>query len=65
MKTTDLLAEILKKNNLKNAFGLQGGAVVHIFDSFIKKKIDVTFTHHEQSAALAAVSYSKSVNEIG
>ncbi len=65
MKTTDLLAEILKKNNLKNAFGLQGGAVVHIFDSFIKKKIDVTFTHHEQSAALAAVSYAKSVNGIG
>ena len=65
MKTTDLLAEILKKNNLKSAFGLQGGAVVHIFDSFIKKKIDITFTHHEQSAALAAVSYAKSVNGIG
>lgn len=65
MKTTDLLAEILKKNNLKNAFGLQGGAVVHIFDSFIKKKINITFTHHEQSAALAAVSYAKSVNSIG
>ncbi len=65
MKTTDLLAEILKKNNLKNAFGLQGGAVVHIFDSFIKKKINITFTHHEQSAALAAVSYAKSVNGIG
>jgi acetolactate synthase-1/2/3 large subunit len=65
MKTTDLLAEILKKNNLKCAFGLQGGAVVHIFDSLIKKRIDVTFTHHEQSAALAAVSYAKSVNGIG
>jgi len=65
MKTTDLLAEILKKNNLRSAFGLQGGAVVHIFDSFIKKKIDITFTHHEQSAALAAVSYAKSVNGIG
>ena len=65
MKTTDLLATILKKNNLKSAFGLQGGAVVHIFDSLIKKKIDVTFTHHEQSAALAAVSYAKSVNGIG
>jgi len=65
MKTTDLLAQVLKKNDLKCAFGLQGGAVVHIFDSFIKKKIDITFTHHEQSAALAAVSYAKSVNGIG
>ena len=65
MKASDLLAEILKKNNIKNVFGLQGGAVVHIFDSLIKKKIDVTFTHHEQSASLAAAAYAKSVNDIG
>ena len=37
MKVTDKIAEILKKNNIKNIFGLQGGAVVHIFDSFEKK----------------------------
>ena len=35
MKLTDCLANILKKNNVKHVFGLQGGAVVHIFDSIV------------------------------
>ena len=33
MKLTDSIAKILKKNGIKDVFGLQGGAVVHIFDS--------------------------------
>ncbi len=65
MKITDLIAKILKKNNVNHAFGLQGGAVVHIFDSLIKNKIEITFTHHEESAALAAVSNAKSNNDLG
>tara|TARA_X000000950_G_scaffold289425_1_gene413268 strand:+ start:11282 stop:13012 length:1731 start_codon:yes stop_codon:yes gene_type:complete len=65
MKVTDLIAEVLKKNLVQHVFGLQGGAVVHIFDSLIKKKIDVTFTHHEESAALAAVANSKASKNIG
>ena len=32
MKITDVIAEILKKNSVSNVFGLQGGAVVHIFN---------------------------------
>jgi acetolactate synthase-1/2/3 large subunit len=65
MKVTDLIANILKKNSLKCAFGLQGGAVVHIFDSLVKNKIKVIFTHHEESAALAATANAKLTNEIG
>lgn len=65
MKLTDCLANILKKNNINHVFGLQGGAVVHIFDSIEKKKIGVTYTNHEQSASLAAVSYSKSTENTG
>lgn len=65
MKATDLIANILKKNSLKCAFGLQGGAVVHIFDSLVKNKIKVIFTHHEESAALAATANAKLTNEIG
>jgi acetolactate synthase I/II/III large subunit len=65
MKATDLIANILKKNSIKCAFGLQGGAVVHIFDSLIKNKIKVIFTHHEESAALAATANAKLTNEIG
>ena len=65
MKLTDVLALILKENKVKNAFGLQGGAVVHMFDSLEKYKIDVTYTSHEQTASLAAVSNAKATNNIG
>ena len=59
MKLTHILAKILKKNKINYIFGLQGGAVVHIFDSLEKYKLNVTYTHHEQSASLASVSNAK------
>ena len=65
LKLTDCLARILKKNGIKNIFGLQGGAVVHIFDSLEKFKFKVTYTNHEQSAGLAAVANAKVENNIG
>ena len=65
MKVTDKIAEILSNNNIKNIFGLQGGAVVHIFDSLEKKNFNVTYNHHEQSAALAAVANAKVTKNIG
>tara|TARA_Y100000294_G_scaffold148865_1_gene145438 strand:+ start:2398 stop:4140 length:1743 start_codon:yes stop_codon:yes gene_type:complete len=65
MKLTDVFATLLKKLKVKHVFGLQGGAVVHFFDSLEKKKIKVTYTNHEQSAALAGVSYAKSTENIG
>ena len=65
MKVTDLIANVLKKNDINCVFGLQGGAVVHIFDSFAKNKIDITYTHHEESAALAAVANAKTTNQTG
>lgn len=65
MKATDLLASFLKKNKVDSIFGLQGGAVAHVFDSLEKHKINVTYTHHEQCAALAAVAYSKATGNVG
>ena len=65
MKLTDTLAKILQENSINHVFGLQGGAVVHIFDSIEKKKIGVTYTNHEQSAALAAVANAKCNQNIG
>ena len=35
------------------------------FDSLIKNKIKTTFTHHEESAALAAVANAKSNKNLG
>ena len=59
IKLTDCLAKFFKVNGNKKAFGLQGGAVAHIFDSLEKYKIDVTYNHHEESSALAGVACSK------
>ena len=65
MKLTDAFAHVIKQIGIKNVFGLQGGAVVHFFDSLEKLNINVTYNHHEESAALAAASYAKTTNNIG
>ena len=59
IKTTDLIANFFKSKGIKNVFGVTGGAVVHLFDSFKKKKFNLLFTHHEQSSAFAVCSYYK------
>jgi len=66
MKLTDYVAQFLQKEGIKHVFGLTGGAVVHLFDSIDHTNgITTIFTHHEQSAALAAESYSRITNNIG
>ena len=64
MKLTNIFAKYIKQLGIKNVFGLQGGAVVHFFDSLENHKVKVTYTHHEESAALAATSYAKATNNI-
>ncbi len=65
MKLSDLLALTLKNNKVHHVFGLQGGAVVHIFDSLERAGVGVTYTHHEESASLAAVAHSKVMGNLG
>ena len=63
-KTTDLIASFFKSKGINQVFGVTGGAAVHFFDSYIKKKYNVIFTHHEQSAAFAVCSYYKEHKKI-
>lgn len=65
IKVADLIAKVLVSAGVKSCFGLQGGAVVHIFDSLEKEGVNVYYMHHEQSASLAAVANSKTVGELG
>lgn len=65
MKLTDVLVKICHNWDIKTVFGLQGGAVAHIFDSFEKYKSKVVYTHHEQTAAFAAGSFTRASNKIG
>ena len=59
MKATDLLADFFADIEVPHVFGLQGGSVVHIFDSLERRSIPVTYTVHEQAAALAAVAATR------
>jgi acetolactate synthase-1/2/3 large subunit len=65
IKTTDLIASFFKSKGLNQVFGVTGGAAVHLFDSYKKKKFKVIFTHHEQSAAFAVCSYYKENKKMG
>ena len=59
MKFTDVIAHSIKANEVK-CVGLQGGAVVHIFDSLERLNVPVVYTHHESSASFAAAANAKS-----
>ena len=57
MKTSDWIAEFLKEK-VNFVFGLQGGAVVHLFDSCERVGPKPVYCHHEQGAAFAARGYA-------
>jgi acetolactate synthase I/II/III large subunit len=65
MKLSDYVAQVIKKLDINCVFGLQGGAVVHIFDSIERNGTEVLYTHHEQAASLAAGAYAKINNTMG
>ena len=49
MKLIDIIARRLVDLGVKSVFGLQGGAVVHIFDSFERNGLNTIYSLHEQS----------------
>ena len=57
MKVSDWIAEFLR-SKVDFVFGLQGGAVVHLFDSFERFGPKPIYCHHEQAAGFAARAYS-------
>ncbi len=65
MKLTDAFSKVIRGLGIKHVFGLQGGAVVHFFDSLERSNVGVTYNHHEESAALAATAYAKITQNIG
>lgn len=59
MKASRYIAEFLKSKGLNHVFGLQGGAVVHLFDSCERFGPKPIYCHHEQAAAFAACSFAR------
>jgi acetolactate synthase-1/2/3 large subunit len=58
VKTSDWIAGFLKEK-VTHVFGLQGGAVVHLFDSCERMGPKPIYCHHEQGAAFAASGYAR------
>ena len=58
MKTSDVIAERIKKE-VDVVFGVTGGCIVNLVDSFHKAGIKIIMMHHEQSAAIAADAYAR------
>src|SRR5262245_29078721 len=60
IKLTDFLAEFLVSKGIRHVFGVSGGAVLHMLDSFDRHP-DLTpiFNHHEQAASFAAQAYAR------
>ena len=51
-KVSDIIADFLKKNNMKNIFAITGGASIHLIHSISKKKgMRCIYNHHEQAGA--------------
>lgn len=65
-KTSEFIFKFLRKNNAKNIFLVPGGGNMYLTDA-VKRNKSLKYTNffHEQSAAIAAESYSRSKNNLG
>ncbi len=65
IKVSDYITKYFEDIGVKDIFMFTGGTVMHLIDSFGRsKKIKYWCTHHEQSAAMAAETYSKIKNDL-
>ena len=66
IKVSDFIFKFLHKNSAKHIFLVPGGGNMHLTDAVKRNKnLEYTNFFHEQSAAIAAESYSRSNNNLG
>lgn len=66
MKLTDYITKFLEEKGIECAFGMSGGAAVHLFDSIYKSEsIKMISMTHEQCAAIAADGYARATGKLG
>jgi acetolactate synthase-1/2/3 large subunit len=58
MKTSDYIAHRIKKE-ADTVFGVTGGNIVNVVDSFKRAGMNIVSMHHEQSASIAADAYAR------
>ncbi len=59
MNISDYIVNFFLKRNVDTAFGVTGGGAMFLNEAFRKNKINFIFTHHEQSASMAAEAYTR------
>ena len=63
-KISDVVVDFMVKKGLSQVFAVPGGGAMHLNDSFANNKnINITYMHHEQSAAMAADAYFREKNK--
>jgi len=66
MKLTDYIAGFLAERGVTHAFGMSGGAAVHLFDSIDRHpQMKIVAMTHEQCAAMAADGYARASGRLG
>ena len=61
---SELIAQILLKNNIKRIFTVVGGSAMGLNRVFANNNnFRVTYNHNEQASAIAAEAYAKRFNE--
>ena len=66
MKVSDYIAKFLADRGITHAFGMSGGAAVHMFDSIDRRTdIEIISMTHEQCAAIAADGYARATGNVG
>lgn len=66
MRVADYIADYISKLCVHDVFMLSGGGMMFLSDGLAKnRKLKKICTHHEQAAAMAAVSYAKFKGTIG
>ncbi len=67
LKGADMFWEVLIKEGVEVVFGLPGGAVINIYDSYpkYKDKVKHVLVRHEQAAVHAADGYARSTGKPG
>lgn len=66
MKLTDYVADFLAQRGVTHAFGISGGAAVHLFDSIDRHpRMEIVAMTHEQCAAMAADGYARASDRLG
>ena len=65
VKISDIIAEVLVKNNIKVVFGIIGSANSHLYDSINKNTgIKLVAVHHEQAAVMAMGAYYRATGKM-